>query len=74
MTRFKSYRFMDHALAEARSLGIYGDTAMRLGRMLKRAAPHTSPLGNRRFQDFVFMVEDDLVVAVSRMDSPAEAA
>ena len=72
--RFKQYRFTDVAIAQARDLGIYGNTIERLGRMLKRAAPLTSPQGNRRFQEFAFIVEGDLVVNVERMDATADAA
>lgn len=74
MIRFKEYQVEDRVLAQARGLGIYGDTKARIGRMLKRAAPHTSPLGNRRFLDFVFMVDQDKVLWVARMDAPAQAA
>jgi hypothetical protein len=72
--RFKSYRFTDAALGMARAVGVYGDTAARLGRMLKRAAPFTSPLGNRRFQEFSFRVEEDLVTAVYRLETQDRAA
>ena len=41
MIRFKEYQVEDRVLAQARGLGIYGDTKARIGRMLKRAAPHT---------------------------------
>ena len=74
MVRYKEYRFTDAAVDQARSLGIYGKTVERLNRMLKRAAPLTSPLGTRRFQEFAFSLQDDLVVWVERLDTPAEAA
>ena len=74
MIRFPTYRFTDPALAQARSLGIYGNTAERLTRMLKRAAPLTSPLGDRRFQEFAFKLQDDLVVWVERLEMADQAA
>ncbi len=74
MIRFKEYQIDDRVLAQARGLGVYGDTKTRLARMLKRAAPFTSPLGNRRFQNFAFMTEGDVVRWVARLDYDDKAA
>ena len=74
MTRFGTYRFTEAALAQARKLGVYGRTADRLSRMLKRAAPLTSPLGDRRFQDLAFKLQNDLVVWVERLEGSEQAA
>ncbi len=64
----------DHARVEARRAGIYGDVDNRLRRMVRRAAPVTSEFGNRRFQDFVLFVENNVVLDVVRLDFKAVAA
>ena len=74
MTRFGTYRFTEAAIAQARRLGVYGQTSARLSRMLKRAAPLTSPLGDRRFQDLAFKLQDDLVVWVERIEGAEQDA
>ncbi len=74
MIRYRAYKISDGVARQARGLGVYGDTKARLQRMLKRAAMFTSPAGNRRFQNFAFMVEGDVVKWVARLDYDAEAA
>jgi hypothetical protein len=55
------------AVKQARQLGLYGDTAKRLSRAARRAAPFTSALGNCRFGDFVLTVEGEKVTRVDRI-------
>lgn len=56
------------AVREARSVGLYGETAARLKRMARRSAPFTSKHGNRRFHDFVLDVSDGVIRSVTRLD------
>lgn len=62
------YTVSPSALAQAQLLGIFGNKAARLKRMARRAAPFTSELGNRRFEDFVLATTPDkTVVGISRL-------
>ena len=72
--RYKEYRVTDQAVKQGRRAGLYGETAKRLSRMARRAAPVTSDQGNRRFDDFVLTVTDDLVTGVARYYSDQPTA
>ena len=65
--RYKEYRVTDKAIEQARRVGLVGHTAKRLSRMARRAAPVTSDQGNRRFDDYLLSVADDLVTGVVRI-------
>lgn len=59
-------RVTEQALVAARAAGLRGDTEARIRRMVRRASPVTHVLGNRRFDDYVLRVEDDVVLSVGR--------
>jgi len=65
--RYKTYQVSDEAVVQGRCLGLFGDTGRRLSRMARRAAPVTSDLGNRRFDDFVLDVDEDRVLGVAML-------
>ena len=69
--KFREYRVSPEAIARARSLGLYGDTAKRLARAARRSAQFTGELGNRRFLNFVLTVQGDEVVWVNRLGAAA---
>lgn len=58
----------DEAVAKGRTFGIYGDTASRIQRMAKRAARITHDRGNRRFQDYVLAIENNMVTDINLLD------
>ena len=72
--RFKQYVATPTAVAQARSLGLFGSTSIRLSRMAKRSAPFTSSFGNRRYEDYILTVEDHQIVEVNRLEQMNEAA
>ena len=61
------YTASEEAVIQARKLGLGGDVAARLRRMARRAAPITHDEGNRRFEEFVLLIEDNEVKAVNRL-------
>lgn len=63
--RYKTYQVSHEAVVSGRCLGLFGDTAKRLSRMARRAAPFTSEAGNRRFAEFVLNVVEDRVLGVT---------
>ena len=65
----RDYSISKDAIAQGRSVGLYGDTAKRLLRMAKRSAPFTSEHGNRRFNDYVMKIENGAVTGVTRIFS-----
>jgi hypothetical protein len=67
--RYKMYRVTDQAVQQGRRVGLFGQTARRLSRMARRAAPVTSDQGNFRFDDFLLTVTDDLVTGIMRLYS-----
>jgi len=68
VVRTSEYTVTPEAIAQAQRLGIFGNRAARLKRMARRAAPYTSILGNRRFEEFVLAIAPDKkVVGISRL-------
>ena len=65
--KFRSYTPAPEAVEQARTLGLFGDTARRLSRMARRASAVTSPHGNWRFFEFFLTIEGDRIVSVSRL-------
>jgi hypothetical protein len=63
--RYKTYQVSPEAVVAGCILGLFGDTAKRLSRMARRAAPFTSEVGNRRFDEFVLNVVEDRVLGVT---------
>lgn len=55
------------AVRTARQIGVYGHTAKRLARMVRRSARITCASGNRRFGEFILDVNDDVVRGVTRV-------
>lgn len=51
----------------AQRAGLYGNLDERLSRMVARSAAITHTLGNRRFEQFVMLVEDGKLHAVNRI-------
>lgn len=72
--RFRVYQADVEVVAQARSVGVYGNTRKRLSRMARQSAPFTSDRGNRRFDDFVLAVQDDRVVWIERIEEHDKAA
>jgi hypothetical protein len=67
MTQRCEYVVDDRAVQAARLIGLSGDVEKRLLRMVRRSAPLTHELGNRRFDDFVLFVQDKVVLDVNRL-------
>lgn len=65
--RPKEYSVSEPVMQKARHFGVYGNTRARLSRMAFRSAPITSRYGNRRYQSFVLLVENDLIKDVTRV-------
>jgi sRNA-binding carbon storage regulator CsrA len=65
----EEYRIGRDIIARARDLGIYGETAdARLREMLRLSSPISMPGYNRRFQQYVLMVDEGLnVVGIDRL-------
>ncbi len=61
------YRVSEEAQRQAREIGIGGAVVKRLQRMGMRSAPFTHPEGNRRFDDFVLLVQNKQIVGVNRL-------
>ena len=59
------------ALQAGEAIGLGGDVEKRLRRMAARAAPFTHPRGNRRFHDFVLVIEQGVVQSVARLNLEA---
>lgn len=67
-TQHKGYLFPIRIVSEAASLGL---ALPDLQDMVQRSARFTHPNGNRRYHDYVFMVEGIRVTAFSKVDSTA---
>ena len=49
----RTFTVSEDAIEMGREVGLWGDTAKRLQRMARRAAPVTSEHGNRRFNEWL---------------------
>lgn len=65
--RPRKYKVADAVIRKARRYGVYGNTEARLSRMAFRSAPVTSEYGNRRFQSYVLLVENEDIKDVTRI-------
>ncbi|CAA2141497.1 hypothetical protein [Hyphomicrobium sp. ghe19] len=65
--RPRKYNVPESVVRKARRYGVYGDTKARLSRMAFRSAPVTSNFGNRRFQSYVLLVENEDIKDVTRV-------
>lgn len=65
---FKTYAASQEVVSKARSLGVLGDTEARLKRMARRSAPFTSDVGNRRFMNYVLLIEGGTIKDVTYME------
>jgi hypothetical protein len=64
----------DDIMAKAKELGIFGRHAEpRLKEMVKLSTPITLPGYNRRYQQFVFFVEGDALIAVDELGAEDRA-
>jgi hypothetical protein len=54
-------------LDQAHKAGIYGNVAERIVELVGRAAPVTHVAGNRRYEAFVFRVEDQIVKSIVKL-------
>lgn len=68
---FREFEVTPQAVEQARKAGVCGDVAKRVARMARRAAPLTSNLGNRRFDEYALMIRDGKVLDVQRLPSDA---
>ena len=59
MSSFKDIRVSPEAEKAGAELGITGTVAGKIAWMVEHAAPFTHPLGNRRYDQFVFLVDED---------------
>jgi hypothetical protein len=66
--RFREYTATPEAVQQARSIGLYGDTAKRLARAARRACRFTSDVGNFRFTDFALTIEGNQVTWINRLE------
>jgi hypothetical protein len=64
MIGHRQYDVSDQAMAQAWELGITGDVKKRVARMARRSANCSHPEGNRRFEDYIFKIEDGVVKSV----------
>lgn len=67
----REFDISEEALQDARAWGLFGDTRLRLKRMARRAAPVTSPYGNRRFYDWFLRVSDGVITSITRVPDEA---
>lgn len=65
---FREFEVTAQAVAEAKGAGVCGEVAKRVARMARRAAPFTSSVGNRRFDDFVLNIRDGKVLGVCKLE------
>lgn len=65
MTR--TYTVSAEAIAQAKLIGICGEVEKWLLRMARRSAPVTHADGNRRFDAFVLMIQDGVVMGIDRL-------
>lgn len=63
----RMYMVSAGAIAQAKMLGIGGAVEKRLLRMARRSAPLTHPEGNRRFDDFVLLIQDNVLRGINRL-------
>lgn len=63
----RDYTVSENAIQRGRDFGLWGDTAKRLRRMARRAAPVTSKHGNRRFNEWIMLVKDGTIQSVTRL-------
>lgn len=68
---FREFEVTPQAIEQARQAGVCGDVAKRVARMARRAAPLTSDLGNRRFDDYALTISDGKVLGVQRLPTDA---
>ena len=59
MSNFNNYRVSPEAEKDGEALGITGSVAGKIAFMVEQSARFTHPLGNRRFDQFVFRVDAD---------------
>jgi len=55
------------AVEQANKVGIYGNVAERLVELVNQAAPVTHVAGNRRFEDYVFRVEGQVIESIVKL-------
>lgn len=68
MSMFENCRVSPEAEKDGVHLGITGTVAGKIAWMVQHAARFTHPLGNRRYEQFVFRVDEDGVVrSVARL-------
>ena len=63
----REYVVSEPAVRTGRASGLYGNTAARIRRMSRRAAPVTSEHGNRRFNEWFMLIEHGEVKSVTRV-------
>jgi hypothetical protein len=65
--KFRTYTPLPEAVAQARSIGLFGDTGKRLSRMARRASAVKSDHGNWRFFEFFLTIDGEHIVNVFRL-------
>lgn len=63
---FREYRPTEEAISQAIRIGVTGDVEAELIRMAKLSTPYYGRGINRRFEKFVFLIEDGFILHVSR--------
>lgn len=63
----RTFTVSEDAIEMGREVGLWGDTAKRLQRMARRAAPVTSEHGNRRFNEWFMTIKDGTIQSVTRL-------
>lgn len=61
---FQDYKISQQAIEDAKGLGLSGDVEEQLVEMTKSSAILTYPNANRRYNQFAFNVQDDVVLSV----------
>jgi hypothetical protein len=70
----KEYKVPHYIVEKARELGVFGNTAeARVKQMVRLSTPITMPGYNRRFQQYVMLVENDTVMALDALSEEDRA-
>lgn len=64
----KKIKVSEQALNRARDLGMFGQVERRLQRMSLLSAPYRHEVANRRFGEFLLVLDGDELVDLARMD------
>jgi hypothetical protein len=64
--QFREFDISPVVFEQARALGMYGNVQDRLKDMARRSAPFTHPEGNRRFEGYILMIREGVILAIAK--------